>query len=176
MYAALARAVLDEADADRAASEVKRLRRRHPRASKDELAARLIRRAAAQCASAGALLTAPAAFFGSMPFGAGLAWQVVALKRLVLALAAVYARAPSARERASGVAVAAGAGIGSEVLRQGLVRLLKRVAPRRSAARTALGALVGGTLGYGAAVAIGGFARNAFRRGRVLAPVRRVLR
>jgi len=176
MYAALARAVLDEADAGRAASEVERLRRRHPRASKDELAARLIGRAAVQCASAGALLTGPAAFFGSMPFGADLAWQVVALNRLVLALAAVYGRAPSARERAAGVAAAAGAGIGSEVLRQGLVRLLKRIAPRRSVARTALGALSGGALGYGVAVAIGGFARDAFRRGRVLAPVRRVLR
>jgi hypothetical protein len=176
MYAALARAVLDEADVDRAASEVERLRRRHPRASKDELAARLIRRAAVQCASAGALLTGPAAFFGSMPFGADLAWQVVALNRLVLALAAVYGRAPSARERTAGVAAAAGAGIGSEVLRQGLVRLLKRVAPRRSAARTALGALAGGALAYGAAAAIGGLARGAFRGGRVLAPVRRVLR
>ncbi len=176
MYAALARAVLDEAAAGRVASEVERLRRRHPRASKDELAARLIRRAALQCACAGALLTGPAAFFGSMPFGADLAWQVVALNRLVLALAAVYGRSPSGRERAAGLAAAAGAGVGSEVLRQGLVRLLKQVAPRRSAARTALGALAGGALGYTAAVAIGSFARDAFARGRLLGPVRRALR
>lgn len=175
MYAALARAVLDEADASRAASEVERLRQKHPRATRDELAARLIRRAALQCASAGALLTGPAAFFGSMPFGADLAWQVVALNRLVLALAAVYGRAPSGRERAAGVAAAAGAGIGSEVLRQGLVKLLRQTIPRRSGARTALGALAGAALGYGAAVAIGRFARDAFRRGGVFGQVRRAL-
>jgi hypothetical protein len=175
MYAALARAVLDEADAGRAASEVARLRRRHPRASRDELATRLIRRAALQCASAGALLTGPAAFFGSMPFGADLAWQVVALNRLVLSLAAVYGRPPSGRERAAGIAAAAGAGVGSEVLRQGLVRLLRQAAPRRSAARTAIGALAGAALGYAAAVAIGRFARDAFRSGGLLGPVRRAL-
>jgi hypothetical protein len=176
MYAALARAVLDEAGADRAASDIQRLRRRHPRASKDELAERLIRRSALQCASAGALLTGPAAFFGAMPFGADLAWQVVALNRLVLGLAALYGRSPSARERAVGVAAAAGAGIGSEVLRQGLVRVLRQAAPRRSAARTALGAIAGGALGYGAALAIGRYAKQAFRSGRFLAPVRRAWR
>ncbi len=165
MYAALARAVLDEAVARRAASDIERLRRRHPRASKDELAERLIRRAALQCASAGALLTGPAAFFGAMPFGADLAWQVVALNRLVLGLAALYGRRPSARDRAAGVAAAAGAGIGSEVIRQGLVRVLRRAAPRGSAARTALGALAGGALGYGAALAIGRYAKQAFAAG-----------
>ena len=176
MYAALARAVLDEAGARRAASEVERLRTRHPRASKDELAERLIRRAALQCAAAGALLTGPAAFFGSMPFGADLAWQVVALNRLVLGLSAVYGRTPSASDRAAGVAAAAGAGLGSELLRQGLVRVLRRVAPRRSAARTGLGAVAGGVLGYGAAFAIGRYAKQALRRGPLLAPVRRALR
>jgi len=176
MYAALARAVLNEADAGRAAADIARLRRRHPRASKDELAERLIRRAALQCASAGALLTGPAAFFGAMPFGADLAWQVVALNRLVLGLAALYGRKPSARDRAAGVAAAAGAGLGSEAIRQGLVRVLRRAAPRRSAARTALGALVGGALGYGVALAIGRYAKRSFRGGRLLAPVRRALR
>jgi len=176
MYAALARAVLDETGARRAVSEVERLRTRHPRASKDELAERLIRRAALQCAAAGALLTGPAAFFGAMPFGADLAWQVVALNRLVLGLSAVYARSPSAAERAAGVAAAAGVGVGSEILRQGLVRMLRRVAPRRSAARTGLGAVAGGILGYSAAIAIGRFAKQTLRRGPLLAPVRRALR
>ena len=175
MYAALARAVLDEADAGRAAEEVARIRRRHPRASKDEIARRLVRRAALQCASAGALLTGPAAFFGSMPFGADLAWQVVVLNRLVLSMAALYGRAATGRDRVAGVAAAAGAGLSSEALRQGLVRLLRRVAPRRSVARTAIGALAGGTLGYLTAVAVGGWAREQFRSGRMLAPLRRAL-
>ena len=176
MYAAIARAVLDEASTERAASEVERLRERHPRASRDELAARLVRKAAVQCGAAGALLTGPAAYFGSMPFGADLAWQVVALNRLVLSLAALYGRAPSGGERAAGVAAAAGAGVSSEVLRQGLVRLLRQTLPRRPAARTVAGVVAGGTLGYGAAIAVGRFAQQQFRgRGlsRLAARVRR---
>ena len=175
MYAALARAVLDESGAGRAQQDVARLRRRHPRASRDEIARLLIRRTALQCAGAGALLTGPAAFFGAMPFGADMAWQVVALNRLVLSMAALYGRTPEGRDRVVGTAAAAGAGLASEVVRQGLVRLLRRMAPRRGAARTALGALAGGALGYFAAVAIGGWAREEFRSGRLLAPLRRVL-
>ena len=109
MYAALARAVLDEAGAAaRSAPEVERLRTRHPRASRDELAERLIRRAALQCAAAGALLTGPAAFFGAMPFGADLAWQVVALNRLVLGLSARLR--PDALRRGSGGRCGGGSG------------------------------------------------------------------
>jgi hypothetical protein len=175
MYATLARAVLDESNAGRAADDVARLRRRHPRESRDEIARRLIRRAALQCAAAGALLTGPAAFFGAMPFGADLAWQVVALNRLVLSLAALYGRRPEGRDRMAGIAAAAGAGIASEAIRQGLVRLLRRIAPRRAGARTAAGALAGGALGYFAAVAVGGWARDELRSGRLLAPLRRAL-
>lgn len=163
MYAAIARAVLDEASTERAASEVERLKRRHPRASRDELAGRLVRKAAIQCGAAGALLTGPAAFFGSMPFGADLAWQVVALNRLVLGLAALYGRAPTGAERAAGVAAAAGAGVSSEVLRQGLVRLLRRALPRRPAARTVAGVAAGAVFGYAAAIAIGRLAQEQLR-------------
>jgi hypothetical protein len=167
MYAALARAVLAEADRGRASADVERLRRKYPRASKDEIARRLVRRAAVQCASAGALLTGPAAFFGSVPVGPGLAYQIVALNRLVLALAALYGRPAEGRDRVAGVAAGAAAGLGSEILRQGLVQLLRRLLPRRLGARTVVGALGGGALGFGAALAVGRFARDAFRgRGR----------
>ena len=68
-------------------------------------------------------LTGPAAFFGSMPFGADLAWQVVALNRLVLvAGGALRTVGRRGRDRMGGVAAAAGAGLSSEALRQGLVR------------------------------------------------------
>lgn len=165
MYAAIARAVLDETTTERAATEVERLRRRHPKASRDELAERVVRRAALQCGAAAALLTGPAAFFGSMPFGADLAWQVVVLNRMVLSLAAVYGRPLSAGERAAGVAAAAGAGVGSGVLRQGLIRVLRQAAPRRPGTRTVAGAIAGAALGYGAALAVGRFAREQFRGG-----------
>ena len=154
MYASLARAVLDEAGRGRAAADVERLRRRFPRASKDEIGRRLVRRAAFQCASAGALLTGPAAFFGSLPVGPGLAYQIVALNRLVLALAALYGRPAEGRDRAAGAAAGAGTGLASEALRQGLVRLLRRILPRSLGARTVAGALAGGALGYGAALAV----------------------
>ncbi len=163
MYAALARAVLGEADRGRAALDVERLRRRYPRASRDEIGRRLVRRAALQCASAGALLTGPAAFFGAMPINAGLAYQVVALNRLVLALATLYGKPPSEKDRAAGIAASAAAGLSSEVLRQGLVRLLRKLIRRRLGARSVVGALAGGALGYGTALAVGSFARDSFR-------------
>ena|SRR5262245_55601312 len=176
MYAAIARAVLDETMAERAVTEVERLRRRHPKESRDQLADRLVRRAAVQCGAAAALLTGPAAFFGSVPFGADLAWQVVVLNRLVLSLAALYGRAPSAGERAAAVAAAAGAGVASDLVRRGLVRLLRQGVPRRPAARTLAGALAGGALSYGAAMAVGRYAKEQFRSGGLAALVARVRR
>jgi hypothetical protein len=110
-----------------------------------------------------------------MPFGADLSWQVMALNRLVLSLAALYGRRTSGQDRMAGVAAAAGAGLASEALRQGLVRLLRRIAPRSSSARTAVGLLAGGALGYFAAVAIGGWASEQFRAGRIPARLRRAL-
>ncbi len=163
MYTALARAILDGSDRERVAAEVRRLRERHPRASRDDLARRLIRRTALKCAAASGLLTGPAAFFGGMPFGADLAFQTVALNRLVLALGTLYAHAPTPRDRVSGVGAGLGAGLGSEILRQGLVRVLQRAAPRRPGARAIAGAFAGGLVGYGCAMAVGRFAHDALR-------------
>ena len=55
------------------------------------------------------------------------------------------------------------AGLGSELLRQGLVRVLRRALPRRAGARTVTGIVAGGVLGYGTALAIGRFAQGVFR-------------
>jgi hypothetical protein len=168
MYAALARAVLDESGAVRAASDVERLRRKHPRASRDELAARVIRRAAFQCAAAGGLLAGPGAFFGAMPFGPDLAYQAMTLNRLVLSLSAIYGARGGGQDRAAGVAAGLAVGLGSELARQGLVRVLRGAFGRRPGIRTAAGALVGGALGYAAAVAVGRFAQDVFRGRRQL--------
>jgi len=173
VYATLARAVLDETGRERAAADLRRLRSRHPRASRDALAERLVRATALRCGAASALMTGPATFFGAMPFGADLAYQTVALNRLVLALAILYGEAPSTRVRARGTAASLTAGLASEALRQGLVRLLRRLLPRRAAARGCIGGLAGAALGYAAAVAIGRLARDAFRNARRLGiPVR----
>ncbi len=163
MYASLVRAVLDDSQRQRAGREVQQLRDRHPRASRDELAERLIRRAALQCAAAGGLLAGPAAFFGAVPFGADLTFQAVTIHRLVLGLASLYGAEVSAGSRAAGVAGGFSAGIASELVRQGLVRVLRRTLPRRPGLRTAAGALAGGALGYAAAIAVGRLAGDAFR-------------
>ena len=162
MYAALAKAVLDDANRERAGRDVQRLREKHPRASRDELAARLIRRGALQCSAAGGLLAGPAAFFGAMPFGADLAYQAVVLNRMVLALARVYGADGSARARLSGAVGGVAAGLGSELFRQALVRTLRAAFPRRPGFRTAVGALAGGIVGYAAGLAVGRLARDAF--------------
>jgi hypothetical protein len=174
MYAALARAILDGGQQARAATRVERLRRRHPRASRDEIAERLIRRTALECAGAGALLTGPAAFFGSIPFGADLVYQAAALNRLMLALAELH-RAPAdgPGERATAGLAGAAAALSAEVLRQGLVRLLRQLLPQRSSTRGIAGTLVGAALGYGAAIAVGRFAHEQLRRSRRLLPIGR---
>ena len=164
MYAALARAVLDETQGAAVAERIERLKRRHPRASRDELASRLIRSAALQCGAAGLVWSGPAAFFGSMPLGPDLGFQVAVLNRLILALAAVYRRDASGRDRVRivGIATSVGAGLASDSLRRGLVALLSKALPKRPGARAVAGGLAGGALAYATAVAIGNLARDSF--------------
>jgi hypothetical protein len=173
VYTALARAILDDTNRLRAGRDVARLRDRHPRASRDELASRVIRRAALQCAAAGGLLAGPGAFFGAIPFGADLAYQAVTLNRLVLSLAAIYGEDAGGRSRATGIAAGFSTGLGSELARQALVRVLARALPRRPGVRTLVGALAGGALGYAAAIAVGRFAQDLFGRRRLLARLMR---
>jgi len=166
MYAALARAVWDGVDSDHAAADVAKLRHRHPRASRDELARRLIRRTALQCGAAGLAWTGPAAFFGSMPAGPDLGFQVVALNRLILALAAIYRGSVSSRDRAAGVGAGISAGVAADLLRRGFVSLLRKSLPRRPGVRAFAGGLAGGVLASGTALAVGNLAREVFAGGR----------
>ena len=162
MYAALTKAILDDGNRERAGRDLERLRERHPRASRDELATRVIRRAALQCAAAGGVLAGPAAFFGAVPFGADLAYQALVLNRMVLTLARLYGADGSAPARLSGAAGGLAAGLGSELFRQALVRTLRSALPRRPGLRTAAGAIAGGILGYAAGLAVGRLARDTF--------------
>jgi uncharacterized protein (DUF697 family) len=162
VYAALAKAILDDSNRERAGRDLDRLRERHPKASRDELARRVIRQGALQCAAAGGLLAGPAAFFGAVPFGADLAYQAVALNRMVLALARLYGADGSTPARLTGVVGGLAAGLGSELFRQTLVRTLRAVLPRRPGFRTVAGAIAGGVLGYAAGIAVGRIARDTF--------------
>lgn len=169
MYAALARAVLDRTDGAAVAARVEKLRRRHPRASRDELASRLIRSAAMQCGAAGMAWSGPGSFFGSMPLGPDLGFQIAALNRLILALAAVYRGGASGKDRAAGLATSAGAGLAADSLRRGIVAILSRSLPKRPAARAVVGGLAGGALAYAMALAVGNLAREVFsNRGALL--------
>jgi hypothetical protein len=162
MYAALARAVLDETQGAAVAERVERLKQRHPRASRDELASRLIRSAALQCGAAGLAWSGPAAFFGSMPLGPDLGFQVAVLNRLILALAAVYRSDTAAKDRVAAIATGVGAGVAADSLRRGVVALLSRALPKRPGARALAGGLAGGALAYATAVAVGKLARDVF--------------
>jgi hypothetical protein len=165
MYAALARAVWNGVDSGQAAAEVEKLRHRHPRASRDELARRLIRRTALQCGVAGLAWTGPAAFFGAMPPGPDLGYQVVALNRLILALAAIYRSSASGRDRAAGAGAGLAAGLAADLLRRGFVSLLRKSLPRRPGTRALAGGLAGGALAYATALAVGNLARDVFAGG-----------
>ncbi|HEY1252877.1 MAG TPA: hypothetical protein VGH97_16980 [Thermoanaerobaculia bacterium] len=162
MYAALARAVLDERHGAAVAERVERLKRRHPRASRDELASRLIRSAAWQCGAAAVAWSGPASFFGSMPLGPDLGFQVVTLNRLILALAAVYRSDSSGKDRIAGIATGVGAGLAADSLRRGIVALLSRTLSQRPGARAVVGGLAGGALAYAMAMAVGNLARDVF--------------
>jgi hypothetical protein len=172
VYASLARAVLDDRDREAASAHVERLRARFPRASRDALARHVVRRAARRCAAAGVLWTGTASFFGSPAPGANLGYQVVELNRLVLALAAIYRRPGAVGERAAAAAAGLASGVSSELLHQGIVRILRGGMKRQPGARTFVGAVAGGVIGYAAAHAVGRLARDLFRGGGVTAVFR----
>lgn len=165
MNASLAQTLLTGVDEAAAARRVERLRQRHPRLSRDELAERLIRGTAVQCAAIGALTGAPAAWLGAAPLSADLPFHVLALARLALGIAIIYRRRPDLGERglsaAGSLALCAGAG----ALRAGAVKLVRRALGRRrsSAAAPVLGALAGGAVAYGAALSFGWAARDHYR-------------
>jgi hypothetical protein len=174
MYAALARAVLDRGDRERADAEAARLRRRHPRASRGELADRVIRSTAMRCAAASLLWTGPAAFFGAMPEGPDLAYQIVVLNRLIHTLAAISKSDSRGEDRVFGVAAGLGAGLAADFLRRGIVDLLRRSLPRRPAVRALAGGVAGAALSFGTALAVGILARDVFAAGGASAVRRRI--
>jgi hypothetical protein len=165
MDASLAQNLLTGPDEAAVARRVERLRRRHPGLSRDELAERLIRRTAVQCAAIGALTGAPAAWLGAAPLAADLPFHVLALARLALGIAMIYRRRPDLGERGLSAAGSLALGAGAGALRAGAVKLVRRALGRRrsSAAAPVLGALAGGALAYGAVMSFGRAARDHYR-------------
>lgn len=166
MYGSLAQSVLTSAEEEAALRRVERLREKHPGLSRDELAEKLIRQAAWRCAAVGALTGAPAAWLGAAPVAVDLPFQVTALARLALGIAAIYRRRlPDLAERSLGVAASLTLSAGTGTLRAGAVKLARQALGKRrsSGAAPVLGALIGGGLAYGAVVAFGRAARDYYR-------------
>ena len=167
MDVSLAQAVLKGADEAAVLRGIERLKERHPGLSRDELAFRLIGKAARRCAAVGALTGAPAAWLGAAAVKADLPFQTLELARLALSLAAVYRREVELPERGLCAAASLAVAAAASSVRAGAVRLAHTSLARRrsTAAATVLGGLAGGALAYAAAVAFGRAAREHFRGG-----------
>ena len=165
MDVARAQDLLTGADEAAVARRVERLRERHPSLSRDELAERLIRKTALQCAAVGALTGAPGAWLGAAPIGADLPFHALALARLALGIAVIYRRRPDLGERGLGAAGSLAVGAGAGLLRSGAIQLVRRALGRRrsSGAAPILGALAGGAIAYGAVLSFGHAARDHYR-------------
>jgi hypothetical protein len=165
VYAALARSVLTEPDADRIAKDVAKLRERHPRADDDEIVEKLIARTAIRCGLVGAAAAAPGGLLALLPMAADLSYQALALQRLVRSIAFVYGKPTTPAER--GIATAAGlaAGGGAGLLRRGAARTAARLISRRLAWRAVpvVAGLAGAATAAAAAVAVGRQAAAYFR-------------
>jgi len=157
VYEALAGAALSPEDPERVVESVARLRRRHPKLSREDLAGRLTARTALACAAVGAV-AGPVSF------------QALALDRLFLSIARVSGRPASPLERAAGAVASLLVAGAAEGLRRQALRATRRLPERPNALVPALaGALVGGVVGGAAAGLVGLAARQYVfggRRGR----------
>src|SRR6266545_1900297 len=119
MYESLAASALSPEDPERVVETVSRLRRNHPKLSREELARKLTARTALACAAVGAV-------------GANTAFQALALDRLLLSIARVSGRPASSLERAGAAAASLlAAGIVEGARRQTL-RATRRLPERPS--------------------------------------------
>jgi hypothetical protein len=149
VYEALAGAALSAEDPERVVESVARLRRRHPKLSREDLAGKLTARAALACAAVGAV-AGPVSF------------QALALDRLFLSIARVSGRPASPLERAAGAVASLLVAGAAEGLRRQAVRATRRLPERPSTVLPALaGALVGAVVG-GAAAALAGQAARQY--------------
>jgi hypothetical protein len=165
MYDDLARTVLLGPDDPKIDAEIRSIIEKYPRAKPDEIAERLIARAAARCAAVGAIASVPAGFLPFLPAAADLSYQVLALHRLALAIARARRCPTTPFERAAagfGALALAGAG---RVFREGFIHGARRALSRRAPRLVPLaGALAGAASAALAVWAAGRIANEAFGR------------
>jgi hypothetical protein len=148
MYEALTAAALSPEDPEHVVETVSRVRRDHPRLSREELACKLTSRAALTCAVVGAT-------------GGYTAFQALAFDRMLLAIARVSGRPASSVERAAAAAASVLTAGAAEGARRQLLRASRRLPDHRSPLLPAIaGVFAGGAIAYGAAQLLGLAARR----------------
>ncbi len=164
MYDALARSLIEPVP-EKVADEVRRIRERHPRLSRSDLADAVVRRAAIRSGIVGAVASAPSGWLALLPAAGDFTYQVLSLHRTALAIPEALKRRTSAPERAlAAVAALTAAGV-SMWLRENAIRAARRPLRDRSAAiHSTFHALLGGVFSAAAAVALGRAAREYCRR------------
>ena len=175
MYVALARTIWTDVDRDEISEDVRKFRLRHAGLPDDELVEKLIQQTALRCGAVGAVASAPPGILAIVPLAADLAYQVLALNRLVLTIARIYGRPTTRSQRGGAVAVSFAAGGGAEFLRRAAVKAAQRTLRRGAMSRMIpfVGALVGGVMSYGSVVVIGRQAQEYYRDSSLFERVRR---
>ncbi len=167
MYSDLARAVLLGPDGERLDAEIRRIVERHPDADAEEIADRLVVKAALRCAAVGAVASVPAGFLAALPLAADLSFQVLSLNRLALAIARAHKRKTSPVERAAAAVGSLALASAAHVFRSGFLKGARASFRRRAPGLLPYaGAIAGAASGALAAWAAGRLAGDAFGRHR----------
>ena len=150
MYESLAAAAFSPEDPEHVVEAVGRLKRRNPDLSRDELACKLAGKTALLCGAIGAL-------------GEYVAFQALAIDRMLLSIARVSGRPASPVERAGAAAASVLAAGMAEGLRRGAMRTARLLPARRSPLISpVVSVLAAGAVTYGAAQLLGLAARRYF--------------
>ncbi len=167
MYEALAKAALAAEDTERVMEAARRVKERHPKLSRAELAEKLSSRTALSCAAVGFFASAPAALVPGFPAAPDVTYQARSLHRLVLSVARVSGRPASPVERlvSAGASVLVAGAI--QAARRGAIRASRRMPAKRAPLLPAVAAaLAGAAASYAGARLLGFLAGCRFFEGR----------
>ena len=154
---------LSDEDPDKAAGDVRRARKSNPDCSDDEIAGKLVARAALRGTLVGAAASAPPSLLGGFAAAADYTYQARSLNRLVLAVAKAYGRPVTPLERFAAAAAGLAFAGATEWARRESVRAARRAFSRRPPVFSAIAAAAAsGAASYAAVRLVGLLAREAF--------------
>ncbi len=167
MYETLAKAALAEQDPVRVVRAARRMRERHPSLSREELARKLVSRAALSCLAVGAFASGPAALVPGLPLALDLSYQAQSLHRLILSVARVSGRHANAPERLAAAGASVLLASASLAARRRAIEAAWRLPAKRAPGLPVLvAALAGGAASFAAASLAGFLAESRFFQGR----------